>query len=138
MLRGASRDGSCAVPSETDLSRSIRKALTSLGFWVIRVQAGIHRVRGGTLHCAEPGTPDLCLPALGWLEVKTQGGALEASQVAWHQRATREGVKFAVVRTVADAVSTVREWQAERALRSGQQPPLCDGSRLPDKRGCDT
>jgi len=102
--------------SETDLSRSIRLALTTLGIWVIRVQAGIHRVRGGTLHCAEPGTPDLCLPGLGWLEVKAQGGALEASQVAWHQRATREGVNVAVVRSVSEAVQVVREWKAERGV----------------------
>jgi hypothetical protein len=102
--------------SETDLSRSIRLALAVLGVWVIRVQAGIHRVRGGTLHCAESGTPDLMLPALGaWLEVKTQGGALEASQVAWHQRATREGVRVAVVRSVAEAVSAVREWQGNNS-----------------------
>jgi hypothetical protein len=115
--------------SETDLSRSIRLALATLGIWVIRVQSGTHRVRGGTLHCAEPGTPDLCLPGLGWLEVKTQGGALEASQVAWHQRATREGVNVAVVRSVEQAVRVVREWKAERGLRSGQQPPLCAEKR---------
>ena len=100
--------------SETDLSRSVRLALATLGVWVIRVQAGIHRVRGGTLHCAEPGTPDLCLPALGFLEVKTDAGELSPVQLAWHARAAREGVRVAVVRSAAEAVRVVREWQAER------------------------
>jgi hypothetical protein len=99
--------------SETDLSRDIQRALAQLGVWCIRVQSGQHRVRGGVLHCAEPGTPDLLLPALnGWLEVKTQDGALEASQVAWHQRATREGVRVAVVRSVSEAIATAQQWRA--------------------------
>jgi hypothetical protein len=95
--------------SETDLSRSIRQALAAMGVWVIRVQAGQHRVKGGVLQCAEPGTPDLFCPALNlWLEVKTPKGALEASQVAWHQRAIREGLQVAVVRAVSDAVQAVQ------------------------------
>lgn len=100
--------------SETDLSLSIRKALTSLGIWVIRVQAGMHRVTGGMLHCAEPGTPDLCLPALGWIEVKTQTGEPSPFQLAWHARAAREGIRVAVVRSVSEAVTIARLWQAER------------------------
>jgi len=104
--------------SETQLSRSIQVALRQLGIWCIRVQAGIHRVRGGTLHCAERGTPDLCLPGLGWLEVKTEEGEPSPDQLAWHSRAAREGVRVAVVRSVEQAVRIVREWQAEaRRLR---------------------
>jgi hypothetical protein len=94
--------------SETDLSRDIQRSLGKLGIWCIRVHAGKVRVARGWMQLAEPGTPDLHCPALAlWLEVKTQGGALEASQVAWHQRATREGVKVAVVRSVSDAISAV-------------------------------
>jgi hypothetical protein len=119
--------------SETDLSRSIRLALATLGVWVIRVQAGtIPALYGATrryIHCAAPGTPDLCLPALGWLEVKTDAGEPSPVQLAWHTRAAREGVRVAVVRSVEQAVRVVREWQAERGLRSGQQPPLCARKR---------
>lgn len=97
--------------SETELSRSIQRALKSLGIWVIRVQAGVHRVTGGVLHCAEPGTPDLCLPGLGWLEVKTTEGEPSPDQVAWHNRAARLGVNVAVVRSVEAAVRIAREWQ---------------------------
>ena len=109
---------------ETQLSASIRAALAQLGVWCIRVQAGVHRVKGGVLHCAEPGTPDLHLPALGaWLEIKTPKGALEDSQVAWHRRATREGVKVAVVRSVSEAVGVVMEWQREEARHTLKAKP---------------
>jgi len=119
--------------SETDLSRSIRLALATVGVWVIRVQSGtipaLYSGRRRYIHCAEPGTPDLCLPALGWLEVKTTQGELSPEQVAWHARAAREGVNVAVVRSVDAAVRTARGWQVERLSRSGQQPPLCAGKR---------
>lgn len=68
------------------------------------------------MQLAEPGTPDLCLPALGaWLEIKTARGSLLPSQVMWHRRAEREGVRVAVVRSVEQAVRVVREWQADAA-----------------------
>lgn len=101
--------------TETDLSRSIRKALAQLGVWCIRVQAGTIplSIAGGAryIHGAEPGTPDLCLPALGWLEVKAAKGKLAPSQAVWHARAAREGVRVAVVRSVEQAVRVVRGWQ---------------------------
>lgn len=100
--------------SETQLSRSIQLALRKLGVWCIRVQAGIHRVRGGTLHCAERGTPDLCLPGLGWLEIKTDEGELSDDQVAWHIRAARLGVNVAVVRSVEQAVYVAQEWEEQK------------------------
>lgn len=104
--------------SETELSRAIQLALKQLGVWVIRVQAGVIPALYGTtcryIHCAEPGTPDLCLPSLGaWLEVKTRDGEPSPQQLAWHARAAREGVRVAVVRSVEQAVRVVREWQAE-------------------------
>lgn len=101
--------------SETDLSRSIRRALTALGFWCIRVQSGTLPVQYGArvhyVHCAEPGTPDLILPALGWMEVKTTDGKLEASQLAWHRRAADEGIRVETVRSVSAAVSTATRWR---------------------------
>lgn len=104
--------------AETQLSRSIQKELTKLGIWWIRIQSGTHRVRGGMLHCAEPGTPDLCLPALGWLEIKLPGSEPSSVQLSWHSRAVREGLRVAVVRSVGEAVAVARRWEAE--ARSGQ------------------
>lgn len=94
--------------SETDLSRDIQSTLAKLGIWCIRVQSGIVKVRGGWMHLAEEGTPDLYCPALNlWLEIKTPGGEREASQVAWHSRAAREGVNVSVVRSVSEAIQAV-------------------------------
>lgn len=94
--------------SETQLSHDIQRALNKLGVWCIRVQSGRVKVRGGWMHLAEEGTPDLYCPALNlWLEIKTPGGEREASQVAWHSRAAREGVKVAVVRSVSETIRAV-------------------------------
>ena len=95
--------------SETALSKAIKQGLEAAGYWVLRIQAGQHRVKGGVLHCAEAGTPDLFLPALNlWLEVKLPKGPTKPSQVAWHARAAKEGVTVVVVRSLADAVEAVR------------------------------
>lgn len=99
--------------AETELSRSIRTALRQLGVWVIRSGVTVKRGKGGT-QSGEPGQPDLCLPALGWLETKTREGEPSPLQLAWHDRARREGVRVAVVRSAQEAVRVVREWQAER------------------------
>jgi hypothetical protein len=66
---------------------------------------------GRYMHCAEPGTPDLCLPALGaWLEVKTPRGRLSKEQRDWHAKAAKHGVPVATVRSVSEAVKVVRMW----------------------------
>lgn len=98
--------------SETDLSRSIRDALAKLGVWCIRSGVSIKRGHGGT-NSGEPGQPDLCLPALGWLESKVGKGEPSTVQLAWHSRAQREGVNVAVVRSVADAIRVVAEWRGK-------------------------
>lgn len=114
--------------SETDLSRSIQRALEVIGVWVERIQSGEHRVRGGYLHCASPGTPDLFLPALGiWLEVKLPNGRLEASQELWHARARSEGIPVFVVRSVAQAVNVVTERRRQLG-RPLSEPPRAGAS----------
>ena len=114
--------------SETGLSKGIRAALHAAGFWAIRVQSGSLLVashkpgaRPYRVALAEPGTPDLCLPALGWLEVKTPDGALSPSQVAWHARAARSRVRVAVVRSIGEALAVARKWEAD--ARSGAARP---------------
>ncbi len=106
-------------PEDTALSKSIRKALTKLGIWVIRVQSGIipaeYKGRKRFIHCAEPGTPDLFLVRLNtWLEVKTAKGELNEEQKLWHARARKEGVRVAVVRSVGDALTVARMAQADK------------------------
>jgi hypothetical protein len=105
--------------SETALSKSIRKGLTQLGIWVVRVQSGIieakpYKGKKRFIHCAEPGTPDLLCPSLAlWLEIKTPKGRLSPVQKQWHARAQREGVRVAVVHSLAEALEVVRFWQVE-------------------------
>lgn len=104
-----------AARSESELQRTIVKALESAGAWVIRVQSGGQvRVRRGHMQLAEAGTPDLHIVGYGWMEVKSATGKLNAEQVAWHKRAANLGVRVAVVRTPADAIVTYWAWQADR------------------------
>jgi hypothetical protein len=96
--------------SETKLSKSIRGALTAQGVWVIRI--GTSNKRGKNYaKSGEPGIPDLCLPALGWLEVKLPGKPLQADQVAWHAKARKLGVNVEVAHSVLEALTIVSMWK---------------------------
>ena len=99
--------------SETDISRDIRKAIEAIGVPVERVQTGMVRVRGGWMHLANDGTPDLWTP-LGWLEVKRPGEEPDPEQKQWHARAEAWGVRVAVVTSVREAVDVVMRWKANR------------------------
>jgi hypothetical protein len=105
--------------SETALSKSIRKGLAAIGVWTIRVQSGVieaipYKGKRRFIHCAEPGTPDIFCPTLSlWLEVKTPKGRLTPEQKKWHARAQREGIRVAVVHSLAEAIEAVRAWQIE-------------------------
>ena len=94
--------------TETELQSAILAALGRLGVWAWRVNAG---ARGG-VRMAPAGTPDICIvdPA-GWLEVKLPGQDLRPLQRIWHRRAGERGVRVAVVTSVEEAVSIVRDWR---------------------------
>jgi hypothetical protein len=102
--------------SELQLQSAILVALEQLGIWAMRVNSGMARRGGGMIHLAEVGTPDILLigpgPVAGaWLEVKTATGKLRPEQLEWQQRATRHGVRFAVVRSVEQACRAVQAWR---------------------------
>lgn len=101
------------MASETDLQRAIMKSLKRIGIRCIRINSGSFHGSGGHVHGAPPGTPDLCLPALGWFEIKLPGGKLRDDQKKWHAQAEREGVRVAVVSSTADAIRTARLWRSE-------------------------
>jgi hypothetical protein len=97
--------------SETDISRSIRKALTLAGYHVERVNSGKVPTRNGYFQGASPGTPDtVVLAPYGWLETKTPIGKLNENQKKWHARAEKLGVRVAVVRSASDAIRAVDKW----------------------------
>lgn len=102
--------------SETDLSRSIRNALTTAGFHVERVNSGKVPTRNGYFTGASAGTPDtVVVSPYGWLETKTPEGKLRPKQREWHEKARRDGVRVAVVLTVRDALAVVMGWKKARA-----------------------
>lgn len=99
------------MSSETMLSKSIRGALERLGYWTMRINSGGRR---GRMSLASAGTPDILIvaPVYGWLEVKRPGdGRLLATQQRWHDRAAKQGVRVAVVRSAADAIRVVQGWR---------------------------
>jgi len=102
--------------TETAISRSIRRALAAKGCRCIRIQSGILRVQSGSagrsyfVHCAEPGTPDLLVIRAGvytWLEVKRPGEEPTPEQCAWHLWARKQGLRVAVVHSIAEALRAV-------------------------------
>ena len=95
------------MDSETELQKAILEALREIGCWVFRVNSG----RYGKVWLAPEGTPDLCLPALGWMEVKLPGRKPSVAQQVWHKRAENEGVRVAVVHSVTEAISTYLAWR---------------------------
>lgn len=100
--------------TETQLSRSIQAALLRAGFWVIRVQSGMVKVRRGFMHLAPVGTPDLHIIGEGWIEVKVPGQELKPEQALWHEKARRLGVRVEVAESAKEAVETALRWRRER------------------------
>jgi hypothetical protein len=96
--------------SETELSKQIRKALTAIGVWVVRLQSSGRR-GPRSVATGEPGFPDLWTP-YGLIEVKTEKGKLSHEQERWHERARAEGLNVATVRSVQEAVDVVSGWRA--------------------------
>lgn len=103
----------CRSSAETKLSKSIRDALTLIGIWWIRLQAGkIPMKHGSFMLLCENGTPDIWTPH-GFLEVKDLA-KLSADQRAWHSKAKSHNVNVAVVRSPKDAIDTVLKWKREK------------------------
>jgi len=102
--------------SETDISRSIRAALTAAGFWVERCNSGKVPTRAGYFAGMSDGTPDTMLlaPIVGFLETKTPIGKLRPAQKDWHRRAAKAGLRVGTVRSVEEAVRTAVAWRADR------------------------
>jgi hypothetical protein len=119
---------------ESPLVTSILKALQLRGIWAWRANSGTQvikanlRTRRRVIKGAPAGTPDilLVLPAnlvhpdgqpvevlgqLCGLEVKAEDGVQQPSQRLWQAKAERHGVRYRVVRSVAEALAAVEEWR---------------------------
>lgn len=93
---------------ETELSKRCRDVIEGMGIPVERIQAGQHRVKGGYLHCASNGTPDLWTP-LAWTEIKLPGEELSGDQVAWHQKARAWGQTVVVLESMEQTIAVFTE-----------------------------
>ena len=109
---------------EGAVKRAILDALLAVGAFAFPVQSGQVKVRGGWMHLAPPGTPDIfvLVPPVGHLlglEVKTAKTKERPSQVTWAEGARRLGVTVQTVRSPAEAVVA---YQVARArLRATSQ-----------------
>jgi hypothetical protein len=108
--------------SESQLVTSIVRTLESLGYWAWRVNSGMVRTEHRLIKLAPSGTPDILGVLkdgkLFGIEAKIEKGKQSESQKLWQEKAESYGVKYAVCRTLNDAVSKVREWQ--HAIDNGQ------------------
>ncbi len=122
--------------SESTLVTAILKALQLKGVFAWRNNSGLTvlpaQAKSGrrVIKGGEAGSPDIFLVVskrfvpmheprpepiplalLCGLEIKTATGKLQPSQVAWHAKAERHGVRVAVVRGVSEALRQVEQWK---------------------------
>ena len=105
--------GTVPSMSETALAAGIREALTAAGYWVWRCNSGHVRTRGGVFRGAPPGTPDILVVLDGRLvgiEVKTRekDSKQSPSQIEWQALAEKNGVRYSVAHSAAEALSFLR------------------------------
>lgn len=103
---------------ETRLQAAIVSALEQLGFVAVRVQAGKHKVKGGWLQCAEPGTADLYVTRMGWRECKVPGKKPRANQLKWAAKMRAQGENVGTWWSVEEAVLEARSVLRAEAKRA--------------------
>lgn len=99
--------------SETsDVTTPLVKAINRIPFCrAHRVLSGTAPTRGGYIHGADAGFPDICAVAAGtalYLETKTPEGKLSVEQKKLHGQLRRAGAAVATVRSVREGLSVVR------------------------------
>ena len=109
-------------PTEAALQAACLDGLRKLGIWGIRMGVSVRSGKRGRAQSGEPGMPDLCLPGLGWIEVKQPGETLNEDQLAWHLKAKKHGLRVKTVYNVADCLGTANLWRdAVRSFLSDSQ-----------------
>jgi len=119
--------------SESQLVTAILKALHIKGVFAWRANSGTQVIGASgssarrVIRGAPAGTPDILLVVpiyadigagcperigmLAGLEVKSQTGKQLPSQKAWQEQAELEGVRYDVVRSIAEALAAVMRWR---------------------------
>ena len=108
-------------PVEQDLTREILQALTmQLGIVCWRNNSGVmpaeYKGKQRFIHMSPTGSPDIfgILPGgkLFGLEVKMARGKQSVKQMAWETMMKRKGACYGVVRSIDEAIQSVRQWKA--------------------------
>jgi hypothetical protein len=130
MIDDQSPDGSWAKAlkkpkqSERLVQRAIIRALGKLGFRAVHVPNGAQLAGGAQSRARQMnalkgdgllvGFPDLIIFSkdgrVGFLEVKNEGGKQSSNQIIVERWMIEESQKYAVVRSVDDALATLRTW----------------------------
>ena len=102
------------MTEEGDIKRRILDALEAVGAFTIRVQSGLVKVRGGWMHLARKGTPDILVimpprARLLGLEVKTAKGTEREAQLQWAADVRALGGIVCTARTPDEAVRAFLE-----------------------------
>lgn len=90
------------------------------GLWTTPAQAGKAKAAG-----MKSGVPDLHLPVarggfIGlWIEMKSERGRLQESQVWWHDRLVSEGALVALCFNAGQAIDALTEYLDGRFVRTG-------------------
>ena len=99
--------------SETsEVTSPLVKAINALPFCrAHRVLSGTAPTRGGFIHGADAGFPDICAVVRGtplYLETKTPEGKLSRTQVKLHDQLRLAGARVSTVRSVSQGIALVR------------------------------
>jgi hypothetical protein len=104
--------------AELDWQPNAIQVLTRMGFWVMRMNIGRKRQKGGV----DTGTPDLLVQVAEtktrgarhcWIELKEPGKEPNPSQAAWHARAKAMGIKVLIAYSTQDVADKLRAWLDE-------------------------
>lgn len=129
MADGLRRVKRLEVDTELETQVAIVMTLRALGYMVVHVPNGAHLAGGDVVRSIQAkklirmgmvkGFPDLVVIGrdrgagrgqVGFMEVKSRVGKMSGDQVTVSDELVRRGVKWALVRSVDDALRVVEEW----------------------------
>lgn len=99
---------------ETKLKGEVQDLLTVYGFFWMRLQSGMVKVKNGWMHLCPTGTADLVVfPGkgfgVGWIELKQLKGTQQKSQVEFQAKAKAAGHPYLIARSVDDVKAWLKE-----------------------------
>ena len=106
-----------ATTRESDLHNAIVRTLNNHGIINWTMLRGT--ARGGSVYCT-PGIPDIYLPGLGWLELKTETGSASVQQLRRHEELRDAGDNIAIITNINQALEVITKWEQKKLERRTQ------------------